>query len=387
MLASYCHKHTLAAIAYLYRRRNSAFWWIGFSKASRRPPESTKLRWDDPAQSRAAHDLLRQAQSEERLIGIDRMKFSQWVPKFISERYGNHKANLKSYTNRWRSLFAFLSEKEIAFPNNLTAEHAWNYLFWRTDPKTKRPAGIRTVRKNTALEELKFLRMLMRHAVVIGYAARNSLDGLRMTWEDQKEKPEILEADLPTIWKALRSEPQWMQDAFEIGFYTGCRLSETGIPLHRVDMDGETISLIGKGNRPFVIPLPPQLKPLFVRLKTSKRTKEAAVELPSTASVDFCHFFKTLGMPYSFHSLRVSFITRCVRAGLPENATMMIVNHASVTISRLYQRWRAVDLRKAAASINHPVLGSYESTDADSANVSLEPQSQKPVAEDPSPDK
>lgn len=297
------------------------------------------------------------------------MKWSQWVPRLLVERYGNHKANLKSYTNRWRALFAFLVEKRIEFPNTLTTEHAWNYVSWRTEA-IKRPGGIRTVCKNTALEELKFLRMLMRHAVAVGYASRNVLDGLRMKWEDQKEKPEIATDDLPRIWQALRKEPQWMQDAFEISFYTGCRLSETGIPLHRVDLDGETISLVGKGNRPFVIPLPPQLKKLFIRLKAKLKPKEPAVSLPNTASVDFCHFFTSLGMPYSFHSLRVSFITRCIRAGLPEAAVMQLANHASVTISRLYQRWRAVDLRKVAASIPHPELGSHENTDAPAANDS-----------------
>lgn len=315
-----------------------------------------------------AHALLAQTQSEERLIGIERMKWSQWVPRLITERYGTHKANLKAYSNRWRALFAFMVEKRIEFPNSLTAEHAWDYIFWRTDPKVKRPAGIRTVRKNTALEELKFLRMLMRHAVAIGYAARNVLDGLRVKWEDQKEKPEIATDDLPRIWKELRKSPQWMQDAFQIAFYTGCRLSETSIPLHRVDLDGETISLIGKGNKPFVIPLPAPLRPLFERLKAERKPKEPAVILPTTASVDFCHFFASMGMPYSFHSLRVSFITRCIRAGLPENATMKLVNHASVTISRLYQRWQAADLKNAAASIPHPSLETHESTGASSAS-------------------
>lgn len=341
---------------------------MGFSKESGRKPQTTKLRWDDPAQSRVAHDLLARARDEERFTGSDRMKFSQWVPKFISERYGRHALNLKTYTNRWRALSPFLGERKIDSPSALTAEACWDYILWRTS-NACRSAGIRTACKNTALEELKFLRMLLKHAVAIGYATRNPMDSLRFRWEDQREKPEFDEDHLPIIWKELQAEPEWMRRAFTIAYHTGCRISETALPMNRVSITRREIDFRGKGNRPFVVPMPDALAGLFSVLKARLKPDEHAVDLPNTATISFHHFFKRLGLPYCFHCCRVSFISRCIRAGLPEAVTMRLVNHSSVLISRLYQRYRAVDLRRAVESIPHALPAVIESTGGASATA------------------
>lgn len=334
-------------MAYLYKRPNSPFWWIGFAKASNRTPESTKLRWDNPSQSRLAHDLLSQTCSEEQLIGVDRMKWAQWVPQLIAERYGSHPANFKSYSNRWRALFTFLVERQIEFPNNLTAEACYGYIAWRTNDQPR--AGVRKACKNTALEELKFLRMLMRHAVAVGYASRDPMASLRFKWEDQKEKPEIAPEHLPLILEALEKSPQWMRTQFAIGFHTGCRISETNVPLRCVDLQRKLLHFpTAKGDRPFTVPLPPALVPLFTELINATTdlnarafTQEGSAGGMSTA---WCAFFSKLGMPYSFHCLRVSFITRCIRAGVPEAVVMRLVNHASEEVHRLYQRFNSADL-------------------------------------------
>lgn len=348
-------------MAWLFKRPKSPFWYIGYRKATGRVPESTRLRYDDPCQTREARDRLRQANADERAGKLDRQRFSVWVPEFLKVRYGKQPANLKSYTNRWRALEPFLASRKIFYPRELTGEAAWQYILWRTGP-TKREGGVRRASKNTALEELKTLRMFMRHAIALGYAGRNPLDGIRIPWDEQKEKPEIETEDLPRIMEALTKEAAWLGTMFRIAYHTGCRLNDSRLPLRHVDLERRLIHFPSpKGSKPFTIPLPDPLYPLLVE---AKRTGAAfAFDPPCpmrNTSARWIHFFRKLGMSYSFHSLRVSFISRCIRAGIPENVVQRLVNHASVLVNRLYQRHRSEDLRAAVDSIPGLLPGDSE---------------------------
>lgn len=346
-------------MAWLYIRKRSPFWWIGFPKKTGLPAQSTGLRYDDPAQTRQANEILRLAQAEEKFAGGRRQTWSQWVPEFIQQRYGASPANLKSYTNRWKALSAFLDDAGVEYPRDLTAQHAWDYVTWRTRDG-KRSGGIRKARKNTALEELKWLRLLMRQAVALGYVHRSVIEGVRMPHDPRKEKPEIAPEHLPVIWQALQSKPEWMRVQFQIGYYTGCRIAETNIPLRYADLDRREIHFpTAKGGKPYTIPMPKELEPLFRKLKRDRAPEARAFDPDCderTMSVRWCEFFKALGMPYSFHCLRVSFVSRCARSGLPEHSVMRLVRHASASVHRLYLRIRAQDLRVMADTISHPSL-------------------------------
>jgi hypothetical protein len=350
-------------MAWLYRRKGSPYWWIGFPKKANRSPRSTGLRYDDPEQTRRANDQLRLAQADERFHGIHRQRWGQWVDEFMRHRYGSHPVNHGRYLNRWKALSAFLSEKGVEYPRELTAQHAWDYVTWRTG-SGPRSGGIRSAKKNTALEELKFLRMLMRHAIAMGYAHGSPIEGIRVPRDPQKKKAEITAAHLPAIWKALAKCPEWMRVQFQIGYYTGCRIAETNIPLGCADVKRRLIHFPQtKGDKPFTAPMPKELVPLFSRLKR-ERGDEARAFTPDcnehTLSVRWCHFFKELGMPFSFHCLRISFVSRCARSGVPESLAMRLTNHASALVHRTYLRLAAEDLRAAVDAIHHPSLGASE---------------------------
>jgi len=341
-------------MAWLFQRPKSPFWYIGYRASTGKPAKSTRLRWDDPAQTREANDLLRQANADEAALSRDRDRFSVWVPELIQVRYGKHPANFKAYTNRWKALAAFLTPRKILYPRELTGEAAWLYVLWRTSP-AKREGGIRRASRNTALEEVKFLRMLMRHAIAMGFANRNPIDGIRIPWEDPKEKPEIEPDHLPVIMEALKQQPEWMSIMFRIAWHTGCRLSDTRLLLRNVDLHRKLIHFPEpKGRKPFTVPLPPPLIPLFTELKREPLRKYAFDPdcTMHCVSARWIHFFRKLGMNYCFHSTRVSFISRCIRAGIPENVVLRLVNHCGVLVNRLYQRHRVDDLRSAVASIH-----------------------------------
>src|SRR5436309_12768647 len=80
--------------------------------------------------------------------------------------------------------------------------------------------------------------------------------------------------EISEIHAALKSEPEWMQIAFEISLHTGCRLRETRIPLFCVDFAENKITFPspkGGEDKAFSIPMPSALKPLFESLKKEGR--------------------------------------------------------------------------------------------------------------------
>jgi hypothetical protein len=59
----------------------------------------------------------------------------------------------------------------------------------------------------------------------------------------------------------------------------------------------------------------------------------------------------------TFHSLRVTFITRCHRGGLTESEAMRLVNHSSQIVHRIYSRLDVEDARAAQTKIPLPSFG------------------------------
>src|SRR6266545_1539006 len=81
--------------------------------------------------------------------------------------------------------------------------------------------------------------------------------------------------EISEIHVELKTEPEWMQIAFEISLHTGCRLRETRIPLSCVDFTENKITFPspkGGEDKAFSIPMPSALKPLFERLKSERRS-------------------------------------------------------------------------------------------------------------------
>jgi integrase len=59
----------------------------------------------------------------------------------------------------------------------------------------------------------------------------------------------------------------------------------------------------------------------------------------------------------TFHSTRVSVITRMARAGVTQQKAMRFVGHASATIHRVYQRLNAGDVADVTAALSFSKRG------------------------------
>ncbi|HEX2971196.1 MAG TPA: tyrosine-type recombinase/integrase, partial [Tepidisphaeraceae bacterium] len=156
--------------------------------------------------------------------------------------------------------------------------------------------------------------------------------------------------------KKLKKEPEWMRRAFEIALHTGCRLRETRIPRACVDLKENKITFPcpkGGEDRAFSVPMPSALRPLLEKFHEKK--EKFTVEFPFQPSRRWQQFFIKIKKPHlCFHCLRVTYVNRLRRAGVPREAAMRLVNHSSELIHQVYQREKVEDVAQWRDAVSFP---------------------------------
>lgn len=342
-------------MATLFKRKGSQNWWVSFRKRGKRYQRSLRFRHAVSADTRKAREecarlTLREItesgqQAESRWEG--------WVPEFFDQRYATMPRTRHRYATAWRTWLLYLDKREISIPAQLNYKDVLDYLNWRQNPETK---GVYACSRNTAILEIKVFGLILQEAVRRGFIITNLARGLGLTKDKPKEKSEITIEEEATIRRALPEWPAWMQVAFDIAMATGCRLRETCIEMRNVDLPNGTMYFVAKGSRVHSTLIPPVLLPLFHRLHAEGTQKTC--DLPAMPSKEWWRFFKSVGLPHlSFHSTRVTVITRLARAGIAERLAMRFVGHASATIHRVYTKLKVDDLKpciEALAATSQP---------------------------------
>jgi hypothetical protein len=180
-------------------------------------------------------------------------------------RWGaNETRTSKIYTNYFWRWLRYFRENQISHPGALTLKHVEDYFGWRS----KRRGSQRTVgNRNTVIGEIKFLRMMMDHAVQQGYATENPAKRLVLKKDAAKEKNLWEDHEIKLVSDAL-SQPEkkfgWMHVTFLMGYYQADRINQCRVPLSRIDfrrheidypgqivIDGKVVNLVkgGKGYR------------------------------------------------------------------------------------------------------------------------------------------
>jgi integrase len=350
-------------MASLHRRHKSGYWHVSYLEAGQWKKKSTGFRCDDPDETRKAQALAAKLTCREKLAPaakVDaptpaRVRASpapgwDWVPDFINA-VARVPRTLEAYRLRWRRVLQFLIEHDLKHPQAIRYEHAEAYLRWRE--AQKRHAG-KPICHNTAVMEAKFMKTVLAEAALREMVDRSAWAAFRPRRDDTDEKPEITAIEAAQIERALESAPPWMRRSWQIAMATGCRLRETRIEIRRqVNFEEGTIlfpSPKGGRRKAYAIPLPKSLRPAFEAwLAAGDRW---TLTMPPCPSKDWRFFLDDLGMPHlCFHCTRVTFITKLARANVPLAVAMRLVNHASKTIHRIYQRINLDDLRRWADKV------------------------------------
>jgi integrase len=109
----------------------------------------------------------------------------------------------------------------------------------------------------------------------------------------------------------------------------------------------------GGEDRAFSVPMPSALHPLFERLHKTKQ--KFTLEFPFQPSRRWQQFFIKIEKPHlCFHCLRVTYVNRLRRAGVPREAAMRLVNHSSDLIHKIYQREKVEDVAQWRDAVEFP---------------------------------
>jgi integrase len=343
-------------MASIYKKQNSPYWFVQFIDTDGiRRNKSTGLRIDDPGETVKARTLRAQLEAKELNRNVGEIRgggWDSWVPQYL-ERHCESPGTFQRYTGSWSWLAYWLQEKRYHSPRMITYRNALEYIEWRTNYKKK--TGKRAGR-NTAIMELKLLAMLMGEAVRLGHADANPLVSLKLRRDKAAKKPELTDKEISEIREALKTEPEWMQYAFDISLHTGCRLRETRLPLNCLDFRENKITFPspkGGEDRAFSIPMPTALHPLLERI--SKTKQKFTLEFPFQPSRRWQQFFIKIDKPHlCFHCLRVTYVNRLRRAGVPREAAMRLVNHSSDLIHQVYQREKVEDVAQWRDAVQFP---------------------------------
>jgi len=345
-------------MAYLRQHPRSPFWQLRKRDLDTGEwvEKSTGCRIDDAAETRKAQRAADKATAEEQQLGPATKKnpaFNAWVPGYIANHWQRAESK-RRYATAWKALKLFLNGNDITYPRQVRYAHGDAYLRWRQATKI----GNRRAGKNTALLEIKFLSQLVNEAIRREFCESNPIARLGIARTAPKVKPELSDAEIRTLHAAVLSQPDWMRVAFEIALYTGCRFSECEIPMENVDLESGTLRLRDAKRSDtdprkfFTVPIDDNLRPTLTRLKTDGA--EVTCRLSRDKNGRMNYFFRQCGVNASFHSLRVTFVTRCHRAGLTQTEAMRLVNHSSSLIHRVYSRLNVEDVRTARAKIQLP---------------------------------
>lgn len=332
-------------MASIFTRKDSPHYWLRFKS-----PQGT---WKAKATTWMAGNPLHRAKALEEAARISvnekRPKIKDdWILPFILSYQANPKTIIH-YRNSWRWLELYLVHRGIT-AEQFSPFEAEVYINWRTQP-TRRISG-RAVHRNQALRDIKIMKWIHRHGRLLGHWQMRDLDDYRLRYAPNKRiKPPFTDEQIARTRQAIAHLPagqEWMRVAFEIALATGCRLSETQIPLRCVDLDANTITFPhpkGGADKAFTVPIPAALLPMLTGMKQAGLRQTCT--LPPCASREFRVLFNRLGLYlHTFHSLRVTRASNLRRAGVPLAAAMRLLNHGSELIHETYVRHDVRDLRQ-----------------------------------------
>lgn len=338
-------------MATLIKKRDSKFWHMKFKDTEGVwRLRSTRLLRADPqqtAEARVMEAKLNAAQVEQNLDKHAAERGWGFVEQYL-QTFSSKPSTQNTYRNRWNWISLFLAEKKLRTPQVIEYEHANAYIKWRTEWEKR--TG-KTVCRNTAIYDVKFFAQLMEEAKRRKLCASNLLVKLKLIKDDPEEKPEITDAEFQIILPALETLPpekQWMKYSFLIAMQTGCRLGDTRMEKMLWDFERNTITFLdpkGGKKRNFSVPMPAALRPLLLNIQEKKLQPQLKFQFQPSRK--WQHFFHTLRLDHlCFHCLRVTFITRLARRAVPLSHAMRLVNHASTTVHRIYQRLSVDDVRE-----------------------------------------
>jgi site-specific recombinase XerD len=337
-------------MASFYERKGSPYYWICVKQPDgsfKRSSSGIRIKSTGSTQKitlRVAQERVKEATYCNQ-VG-DRAFFSAWVPRWIASRYENENTRTR-YFNAWAPLSAYLAYRKISYPVEVNYSVCVDYMAFRTNPPVE---TIQARKWNTALTELRVFSAILQEAVRRELILYNPCVKLGLKRRDTKAKKEITIEEQILIEEKLQSAAQWMRDSWIVGMRQGCRLAEVEVPLEQIDARAKTIAFTVKGGGIHCAPLHPDVEQIYHRAVCAGQT--TLVELPKAPAKKWWNFFREIGLEHSFHSIRVTVVTRLARNGFNQSDCMAYVGHASETVHAIYRKLSPADVRGLGSALD-----------------------------------
>ncbi len=348
-------------MAKLYRRKDSAYWWMAFAVNGKTYRSST-----GEEKKRKAERKMEQRMEEARkgfypaMHDARRLTFDEWAntflemysrPPFRAEKtYAYHKNNIKQLSRT----FAGCRLVEIT-PDDI--EH---YRVKRLQETSYRGESIKPATVNREIETLRRLFNVAKRKKKLLFNPCDSTERLPekhhrrrahyMSWTEQQ--------------KICMVVPDQLRAAIMIITETGLRIYRelTSLRKDQVDLDLGVAyvddSKTENGIRP--VPLSDLAKKEFAALKA--RAAQSLWLFPSPLNPDkhvttFKRSWKTAlrraGVPYfPIYDLRSTFATRLSAGGVPESFVMDLLGHSDPSAMKRYSFARMGQLQEAISRLN-----------------------------------
>jgi integrase len=327
---------------------------------------STGCRIDVQPDIRKARAIRAQREAEELMYAPTVNAGWAWVTDYINVRYATAGVTRERYLTAWATIELYLKEFKIEHPRHLTRDHCFKYMTWRAQPD--KSIGKYKAGHNTALLELKVLRIMMNEAVVRHCCTGNPCVRLDIKRAPRKKKPELTDAHYALIeskipdYQCAPAAKIMLKRSLAIARHQGCRVNETRLnPFTDVDFEKSTITFRAKGREEdFITALNPKLRPFFKKLRAEKckETWTPPEDAARTwASSNWTKFLDRTGLrellPKNacFHSCRVSAASRMAREGVPRAHAQAMLGHASEVVADSYVRVELEDLKACVQAI------------------------------------
>ncbi len=347
-------------MASTYQRGNTI--WIKFRDIDGSiKRESTHLSAKNPLDVRRAQKLAmdKSAYEQQYKHNPKDSAWDHWVPQFLNARYKDNPEQKEHIAKTWVRLREHLKTLRVEHPIQLRYSHTAAMVEQMMSAGLS--ASKRNLKSSTVGVYLSTLSVVMDEAIRREFAENNPVRQVELPKEQRKIKQEITPEHMEIIREAIKKEDDVMQVQFAIGTCTGCRLSECYQPVTNINL--KTLELHFskvKNRKPYSIPIHKDLIPLFEKIIQSgqSHTFIHPKVKRGTFSARWKYFFQSLGMPYTFHCFRVTFINQGRRAGIDRFTMMKLVGHNSPNVHSIYSRWEVdKDLRPALAKLeSHPLV-------------------------------
>jgi site-specific recombinase XerD len=273
-------------------------------------------------------------------------------------------ATVYTYRTHTRSFRRYLSahHPEVTLLD-VEARHVRAYLL------EEAARGLSPMTRATALSAIKALFVYLVAEEMVSDDPAEAVrrpPGTRLRTEVYSEA----EAEAILSWAANQTELRWQVGYAVIATfrYTGLRLSElVSLRLDQVDLEARRISLIGKGRKPRVVPIPPALVPVLDEYLTVLRPT-----LPSSLFVfanpgsvpsrqhygRYCprsvaNLVQDAGLAAGIegrhfpHRWRHSYATSLLRRGVDIHLVQRLLGHSNITTTTRYLHLDDADLADA----------------------------------------